>query len=104
MPLLLCCEEIERFLKNKKTDILIIDIREPEEIEKIVELYPEIITVLLINTNVAVIESNPSDAGVFEYNYDFVIDNSKTLKELEESAITFLKELNFNINEGDEVK
>lgn len=97
LPLTLCSEKIDKFLNCESLDMLIIDIREPEEIKKIVSKYPEIITVLMINNNVPVIQSNSSDAGVFDYIYDFVIDNSGTLAMLEDSAITFLKELNFNI-------
>lgn len=103
LPLLLCSEKIEEFLHNIDNDVLIIDIREPEEIEKIISLYPQIITVLLINNNVPIIMSNSSDAGVFDYVYDYVIDNSDTLATLEDSVITFLKELKFHINESEEI-
>ena len=96
LPLILCSETIERFLQDDN-DILIIDIREADEIEKITALYPQIITVLLINNNVPVIMSNPSDAQVFDCIYDYIVDNSDTLEVLEESAITLLKELKFLI-------
>lgn len=97
LPLYLCSQRIDKFLQTEYSDLLVIDIREPEEIEKIVKLYPEIRTVLMINNNVPVIESNASDSGVFEYIYDFIVDNSGTLEMLEESALTLLKELDFNI-------
>lgn len=98
LPLRLCSEVIEQFLSTDNgNDILIIDIREAEEIEKITALYPQIITVLLINNNVPVIMSNPSDAQVFDCIYDYIVDNSDTLEVLEESAITLLKELKFLI-------
>ena len=44
---------IEDFLKedNDIADVLLIDIREPEEIHKIVQKYPNVITVLIINNN-----------------------------------------------------
>ena len=97
LPLFLCSQRIDRFLQFEHSDLLIIDIREPDEIEKIVQLYPEIKTVLMINKNVPLIKSNTSDEGVFDYVYDFVIDNSDTLETLVESAITFLKGLKFLI-------
>jgi hypothetical protein len=97
LPTILCGEEIDNFLQNDENDILIIDVREPKEIQKLKELYPQIITVLVINKNVPVITYNSSDANVFDYVYDYVIDNSYTLGVLEESAITLLQELDFNI-------
>ena len=97
LALYLCSKRIDAFLQSDCSDLLIIDIREPEEIEKIVNLYPDIRTVLMINNNVPVIESNPSDSGVFEYIYDFIVDNSGTLEMLEESALTLLSVLDFNV-------
>ena len=97
LPTILCGEKIDNFLQSNENGILIIDVREPKEIQKLKELYPQIITVLVINKNVPVITYNSSDANVFDYVYDYVIDNSYTLGVLEESAITLLQELDFNI-------
>ena len=97
LPTILCGEKIDKFLQADGDGILIIDVREPEEIQKLKDLYPQIITVLVINKNVPVITYNSSDANVFDWIYDYVIDNSYTLGVLEESAITLLRELNFNI-------
>lgn len=97
LPTILCGEEIDNFLQSDENGILIIDVREPEEIQKLKDLYPQIITVLVTNKNVPVITYNSSDANVFDYVYDYVIDNSYTLGVLEESAITLLQQLEFNI-------
>lgn len=102
LPLILCKDKIEKFLSDEmNAEVLIIDIREPEEIEKIINIYPEIITVLITNDNAPVINT-PADTGVFDYKYDYIIDNSYTLEVLEESVLTFLKELNFKIDESED--
>ena len=84
--------------------VLLIDIREPDEIEKIVETVTQTIenisikTILVINNNVPVIESVNSDNAVFDYApYDYVVDNSQTLRVLELSVITLLNELGFKV-------
>ena len=97
LPTILCGEQIELFLQNNKDGLFIVDVREPEEIQKLKELYPQIIVVLIINNNVPIITYNSSDANVFDCVYDYVIDNSYTLGTLEESAVTLLKELEFDI-------
>ena len=97
LPTWLCKEKIDEFLQTDEDAILIIDVREPEEIQKLKDLYPQIITVLVTNKNVPVITYNSSDANVFDYVYDYVIDNSYTLGVLEESVITLLQELEFNV-------
>lgn len=97
LPTILCGEQIDKFLQSDEDGILIIDVREPEEIQKLKELFPQIITVLVTNENVPVITYNSSDANVFDYIYDYVIDNSYSLEMLEDSAITLLQELDFNI-------
>ena len=38
-------------------------------------------------------QSNHADAEVFNYDYDYIIENNGTLEELEQSAITFLHEI-----------
>lgn len=84
--------------------ILLIDIREPEEIQKIVETVQQtmelpIQTILVINNNVPVIETVKSDNAVFDYApYDYVVDNSETLEVLEQSVITLLNDLGFEVD------
>ena len=38
-------------------------------------------------------QSNHADAEVFNYDYDYIIENNGTLEELEQKAIEFLKQL-----------
>lgn len=72
--------------------LLLIDIREPNEIERAKKEF-NAITVLIKNDNVKHITSNMADANVFDYDYDYVIDNSGSLEELEEKAKWFVNEV-----------
>lgn len=71
---------------------MFIHVREPKEIEKIVNngRY-DISTILVINSNVDKIDSNHADANVENYNYDNVVDNSGTLDDLRMAARNFVK-------------
>lgn len=73
--------------------IIFIDSREPEEIERFKKDYNA--TTLLIRRlgDEAIETSNGSDAGVFDYDYDYVIKNYGDLGDLREQAITFLEYL-----------
>lgn len=79
-----------------KEDVLLIDIREPEEIQRAREIF-DAITVFIKNDNVKHITSNPADANVENYEYDFYIENNGTLEEFEQNIRQFyykiLKEL-----------
>jgi dephospho-CoA kinase len=65
--------------------------REPEEIQKFVDR-ENAITVLLRREAVENYkQSNHADANVFNYKYDYVIDNNGNLEELREKAKGFLE-------------
>ena len=67
--------------------------REPEEIKKFVDR-ENAITVLLQRAAVENLEqSNHADANVFNYQYDYVIENNGSLEELYEKAVKFLEEI-----------
>ena len=74
-------------------DILFIHIREIDEIKRIKEIYPEIKTILVKNDKVP-IPNNDSDKQVFDYEYDYIINNNSTLEDLEKTAEKFIKSLN----------
>lgn len=71
--------------------VLIIDIREPAEIERAKREFSAK-TVLIENINVKNITSNMADAGVFDYTYDYVIQNNGTLEEFMLNIEKFAKE------------
>ena len=81
------------FKNNKIEDeVLLIDIREPEEIGRAVETFGAE-AILIRNPNVEKIESNHADANVENYNYDYIIENDGTLEQLDMMAKFFVREI-----------
>ena len=81
------------FKNNKiETEVLLIDIREPEEIARAVETFGAE-TILIDNPNVRKIESNHADANVNNYEYDYIIENDGTLEQLDAMAKFFVREI-----------
>ena len=80
--------------KNNKidTEVLLIDIREPEEIARAVEAFGAT-TILIDNPNVDKICSNHADANVENYEYDYIIDNDGTLEQLDKMAYLFSEQV-----------
>lgn len=85
-------EEIIKFYADETYNILLIDIREPNEIKRLCETYGSVKTILIRRNSVKNITSNMADAGVFNYDYDFVIDNNGTLDEFKKTVEKFVKE------------
>lgn len=83
--------KVNEFLKNKESILLFLHIREPEEIERAVKEFGAK-TVLIIRNSVKHITSNMADENVFNYNYDFTIDNSGTIEELNNKVKKFVQE------------
>ncbi len=84
-------EEVSKF-HHSDANILFIHIREPEEIQRVVDFY-QAKTLLIKRVGLANIETNNSDANVDCYSYDYVIENT-TLKELDMKALEFIHDLN----------
>ena len=77
--------------ETRNDSVLLIDIREPEEIERAKKAF-NAKTILIKNDRVAPITSNMADANVFNYEYDFVIENNGTLEEFEETIKKWTEE------------
>ena len=78
------------FKNNKiEAEVLLIDIREPEEIARAVETFGAE-TILIRNPNAIKIESNHADRDVENYKYDYIIENDGTLEQLERVAKLFV--------------
>jgi len=86
--------EIINVFKQNNCQFLFLHIREPQEIQRLVNDFGSK-TLLITNKNVKQIKSNMADANVQNFKYDFIIDNSGTLKELEQKAVKFIKEVNY---------
>lgn len=82
---------VEQFKEDKEKRILLIDIREPTEIEKAKKAFGAK-TILIKRNDVKSITSNMADAGVFDYNYDLIIENNGTLDDFYWTVYNFAKE------------
>ena len=91
-PFKCICNKIEAF-KQGREDLLFIHIRDIPEIKAVIKKYPNVKTLLVKNSRVPSIHSNIADANVFNYNYDYVIDNCGTLEELQKDALCFVQSL-----------
>lgn len=90
-------EDIKSMVSDFKHDILegevlLIDIREPHEIERAQREFGAI-TVLIANINVPHIKSNLADANVFNFGYDYIVKNNGTLEDLEKQTQLFYEYL-----------
>ena len=79
-------------LRNSKDFILFIHCREPKNIDYFVKKYGAI-TLLVHNPRVKDITSNHADRDVYDYEYDFTIENNGTLEDLEIQAKNFIEEI-----------
>lgn len=77
------------FIRDDKHKVLFLHIREPEEIERARKLF-NAKTVLILRDSVKHIKTNVADANVFEYKYNFTVENHGTMEELRSKAHNFL--------------
>ena len=92
MPFNAMKEKVSQFLNDEIHEIMLIDIREPNEIEK-AKIVFNAETILIKNDRVDVITSNDGDAGVFDYAYDYIIENNETLEEFKNNVGIFYNEV-----------
>ena len=86
-------EKIEAFAKDEIKEVLFaVDIRDPEDMEMMKDLTGAF-TVFIENENVPEITSNPADANVANYEYDFVIKNNGTMDDYKREVYNFLMTL-----------
>lgn len=88
---------VAQFQKQDISSILLIDIREPEEITRAVKEF-DAKTILIKNPNIEPITSNTSDANVEMYNYDYTIDNDGTIEDFEKKIKEFYKTVILSAN------
>ena len=84
--------KVAEFVEDEESRFLFLHIREPEEITKAVKEF-DAKTILIVRDTVKHIVSNMADKNVFNYNYDFIIDNSGTKEELNYKAKNFVQEV-----------
>lgn len=71
---------------------IFVDAREAKDIDRLKENY-NCITVLVIRGDSIEMLGNPADDSVYDYTYDYVIENSGTLEDYEETCKTFWNEI-----------
>jgi hypothetical protein len=86
-------KKFDFFSKQLYFKVLMIDVREPEEIERFKKEFDDAKTILVRRPDAPKIESNMADANVENYQYDYIIENDGTLEDLKRKTEEFLKEL-----------
>ena len=97
MPFKAIEEKVTNFLEDDIHEVMLIDIREPEEIERAKNAF-NAEAILIKNDRVDIITSNDGDAGVFDYAYDYIVANNRTLEEFKETVKTFADEVVIQCN------
>lgn len=82
-------KKYNEFLQNEEGKLLFLHIREPEEIKRAV-LEFNAKTILIKRNDVEHITSNMADANVYDYEYDYVIENNGSINDLDNKAIEFV--------------
>lgn len=84
---------LSQFATFKEPYISFFHIREPEKIQEFKDLIEQRLKVftILINRDNIQSYSNSADKRVSEFEYDFIIDNNKTLYDLDVKSIKFYK-------------
>ena len=72
---------------------LFVHCREPKEIDRIRNQFPNTFTLLVQNPKVAKVTGNHADREVKNYNYDFIVVNDSDLRALRKVAIDFYKKI-----------
>ena len=78
-------KQVEDFKNDPAAEILCIDMREKDDIDRAIKDF-EAKTVMITNSRVEQITSNPADANVFKITYDYSVKNNGTLADLTSAA------------------
>lgn len=92
MPFKSMRETVNNFILDKNSVFLFLHIREPEEIARAVKEFGAN-TILIRRNSIEHIISNIADENVFNFNYDFVIDNDGTIGELKDKVKKFINKV-----------
>lgn len=91
MPFQSMKSKIKEFVKSDEGQVLFLHIREPEEIKRVINGFGAK-SILVVRDSATHITSNMSDKNVFDYHYDYVIENNGTIEELREKVKQFVNE------------
>lgn len=85
-------KKICEYIETHPDEIIFINAREPHNIQYYKDKY-NATTVLVTNPRIKHITSNHADMEVYDYTYDYVIENQGALEDFKETARTFMKEI-----------
>lgn len=83
----------EAMAANQRASCIFVHCREVEEIEKIKEDFDAITIIVRNEVKEQNIANNRADKQVFDYQYDYEIDNNGTLDDLRKVAVKFINEV-----------
>lgn len=87
------CSITDDFIRGQiKYEYLFIDIRKPKNIKRFVDKYKGVRTVF-VDDKKPVSDVTESDSLVADYKYDFYIDNSGSMENLEKEVIKFITKI-----------
>lgn len=72
------------------SSLIFLHIREPEEITKLLQLFPDARTLHIHRENVGSFD-NPADANTRNFEYTYYLDNSGSIEDLTQTVREFLK-------------
>lgn len=81
--------KIDKFIQSHPDNIIFVNAREPHNIQYYKDKY-DAITVLVVNPNAKEVHGNHADEDVYDFAYDYFIENIGNLELLEETARFFL--------------
>lgn len=87
-PMTYLTAKVEEF-RHSDYQVMFMFIREPGEIEKAVKAFGAKTVLITAKDRVKPITTNHADDGVYDYAYDFYLDNSGTLQDLEAAVEGF---------------
>lgn len=92
LPYTILLHKVSDFFKSINDSVLFLHIREPKEIERAKVAFGAK-TILIKRDNARQVKSNQSDANVFEYSYDIIVNNNLDLIDLRNIAQEFIQDL-----------
>lgn len=84
---------VAEFKEKYPKGVMIFHIREPEEISRFKELFPEAKTIFMARNNKQEAYGNHADQNVENYTYDITVYNNEGLPELRDKARLFSEQL-----------
>ena len=82
--------KLNEFFEDKESRFLFLHIREPKEIQRAAKEF-NAKTILIVRDTIKHITSNMADENVFNYEYDYIIENNGTKEELNNKVKDFVK-------------